>query len=245
MHKTKCLRLGAAAVITVLPLCFGVVFWRLYHADPKAFVALCNEDALVENLQFFFFFATGLMGIWLADRFRRAKDGLNALAYAFFGLLCVFIAMEEISWGQRVFDFGTPDAFKSNIQDEFNLHNLGPIQKLLFLFYTLVGAYACLSGFLWAVPALRRRRRFLFLSVCPCLCFYFLPVVVYGVYRLRLGSWSKMRLHLSHQEARMISIIQEPVELGLAVGFFLIAIAAWLRQRRETKADEYAIAATS
>ncbi|MFC1462588.1 hypothetical protein ACFLQU_03175 [Verrucomicrobiota bacterium] len=167
--------------------------------------------------------------------FRRGKDNLNALAYALFGLLCIFIAMEEISWGQRILDFNTPDPFrKQNIQNEFNLHNLGPVQKLLFLFYSLVGGYACLSGALWAVPKLRRQRWFLFLSVCPCLCLYFMPVLVYGVYRLRLGSWAEMRLHLSHEQARMISLVQEPVELGLAAGFLLVVVSAWMRLRRDT-----------
>ncbi len=32
---------------------------------------------------------------------------------------------EEISWGQRLLGFETPEAFKEiNVQDEFNLHNL-------------------------------------------------------------------------------------------------------------------------
>jgi ABC-type Fe3+ transport system permease subunit len=104
---------------------------------------------------------------------------------------------------------------------------------MLFLFYSLVGGYACISGVLWAMPALRRQRWFGFLSVCPCLCFYFLPVLIYGVYRLKLGNWTEMRLHLSHDQARMISLIQEPVELGLAAGFLLITAAAWQRVTRE------------
>lgn len=228
----KALRTVGQIVLGVLPLCFGVVFFHLYRGNPKAFMALCEEDALVENMQFLFFLAAGVLAVRLAVKFWSATDKLVAVAYGMFGLLCVFIAMEEISWGQRLIGFETPDAIKDdNIQDEFNLHNIGPIQKVLFLFYTLVGMYACASAALWALPGLRRRRWFQFLSVCPCLLLYFLPILTYGIYRLRLGNWRQMRLQFSHEQARMISLVQEPVELGLALGFFLITVVTWIRLR--------------
>ena len=227
------LNILCGAVAAFLPACFGAAFYRLYHCAPKRFCSVCNEDAIVENMQFAFFFAAGALALWLAVKFWQGTDKLNAPAYGLFGLLCIFIAMEEISWGQRIIGFETPDALGNNIQDEFNLHNIGPIQKLLFLFYSLVGAYACVSAALWTVPALRKQRWFQFLSVCPYLLLYFLPVMVYGIYRLRIGNWREMRLQFPHNEARMISLIQEPVELGLAVGFLLVAVAAWIRLRRE------------
>jgi hypothetical protein len=101
--------------VTILPLCLGAVFCRLYRVHPERFAAICNEDGLVENLQFLFFFATGVLGLLLMVRFWRAADKLNALAYGLFGLLCVFIAMEEISWGQRIFGFSTPETLTGNI----------------------------------------------------------------------------------------------------------------------------------
>ncbi|MCB1121119.1 MAG: hypothetical protein KJT03_06205 [Verrucomicrobiae bacterium] len=42
-----------------------------------------------------------------------------------FGILFLFGAGEEISWGQRIFGFETPPAIREiNGQDEFNVHNI-------------------------------------------------------------------------------------------------------------------------
>ena len=219
--------------VTILPILMGVLFYNLYKTNSKTFINICNEDNLVENLQFAFFFATAISGILLSIRFWRSRDIGNALPYTLFALLCAFIAMEEISWGQRIFDIETPDAIKSeNIQDEINLHNLKSVQDKVFLFYSMVGAGACATAALWIIPFLRRKRWFRFYSVHPTLFFYFLPVFIYGAYRLKLGSWAEMRVHLSHSQARMISIIQEPIELGLAIGFLLIILMAWRQSRK-------------
>lgn len=44
------------------------------------------------------------------------------------GLLLLFGAIEEISWGQRVFGFGTPEwLLPHNMQSEVNIHNLAPV----------------------------------------------------------------------------------------------------------------------
>lgn len=231
-------RCAALSAVALLPVFLGAVFYRMYDRAPTVFASLCKEDHLVENLQFLLFLAAGISAVWLSTRFWRNGDRFIAAAYALFGAFCILIAMEEISWGQRILDFKTPEGLKKdNVQDEFNIHNLEPIQELLFLFYSLVGAFACISAVLWLVPALRRQRWFRLLSVCPCLVLYFLPVLVYGIYRLRLGSWSDMRRHFSYDQARMISLIQEPVELALAAGFLLIVIAASIMLRSEQHSD--------
>jgi len=39
--------------------------------------------------------------------------------------VCIVAAGEEMSWGQRIFNFQTPDFIaRANRQSEFNLHNL-------------------------------------------------------------------------------------------------------------------------
>ena len=46
------------------------------------------------------------------------------MAICWAGLMFVFMG-EEISWGQRMFNWSTPDALKEvNIQDETNIHNI-------------------------------------------------------------------------------------------------------------------------
>ena len=62
---------------------------------------------------------------------RRIVVGLRtrAVVSPYGGVFC-YVIMEEISWGQRIIGFSTPEFFKlHNLQGEANLHNLitGPV----------------------------------------------------------------------------------------------------------------------
>lgn len=89
--------------------------------SPESLESLAQEDGPVEWLTFGFFAAASLaygVGAWRGSGARRAA--LAALA-----LLCLAVAGEEISWGQRLLGFMPPEAFLStNAQQEANLHNL-------------------------------------------------------------------------------------------------------------------------
>lgn len=94
---------------------------------------LIKEDGLIESVGTAGFFVAGLcfLGAWWRER--RAKRPffwLKQLAYVGLAALLIFIAGEEISWGQRIFDFDTPEEMREiNTQDEFNFHNLELIQN--------------------------------------------------------------------------------------------------------------------
>ena len=88
---------------------------------------LTREDGPIEYLGFAFLLMTGVIllrgGIVLnghspSQRLKRATLVLAGLAF-------VVAAGEEISWGQRLIGFETPEALlEVNDQDEFNLHNI-------------------------------------------------------------------------------------------------------------------------
>ena len=63
------------------------------------------------------------------------------------GTVLFFIAGEEISWGQRIFGYMTPDwVAERNIQKEFNLHNLGVLFGSLYLSLTYGVQSLCMVG---------------------------------------------------------------------------------------------------
>lgn len=71
------------------------------------------------------------------------------------GLLFLLVALEEISWGQRIFGVETPDFLTSrNLQKETNLHNLeseGANRLLGFLVFAVgvaLPSLLTLSGWL-------------------------------------------------------------------------------------------------
>lgn len=115
--------LGLSAVILA-----SVLALRL----PDSFVdAYIEEDGIAESAgAVFLFLASGLMAALFVrtrrgDRAERAGT-IKQLSYLTLALLFFLAAGEEISWGQRIFDYGTPEAIrKANSQGEVNFHNLG------------------------------------------------------------------------------------------------------------------------
>ena len=95
--------------------------------DHSTFVAWMQEDTWVEWATFYAFAAAGVTTwLWLRKRWRaQLKEDPMALVAVFgVGLFCVFVAAEEISWGQRLFAFTPPEIFlEENYQQELNIHN--------------------------------------------------------------------------------------------------------------------------
>lgn len=89
---------------------------------------LAQEDGVIEWATVAAFLGAALLHLGHARRsWRRtpAPPWLERVARAALGLFCVFVAGEEISWGQRLFAFKPPDAFlERNYQQELNVHNV-------------------------------------------------------------------------------------------------------------------------
>lgn len=95
---------------------------------------LTDEDQLLENLTALFFFLTSFafLLLFISKSYFRSADlqmvySTRPRRYVFLLLTLVFFFgfAEEISWGQRIFGFATPESMVSvNAQGEFNIHNL-------------------------------------------------------------------------------------------------------------------------
>ena len=111
------------AVLAYLLLSLNVFFFSvLIVAAPETFRNLTLEDYWVEYLTAVWFLLAGFLlfgTAWLEPNiFRRG-------VYILGGMAMVFAAGEEISWGQRIFGFATPDFLLPwNYQKEFNVHNI-------------------------------------------------------------------------------------------------------------------------
>lgn len=94
-------------------------------------ISLAREDGVIESLGALFFFVASVA---FAVAFARSSGHGNHLwrfqtrrnvIYLFLALLFFFGAGEEISWGQRIFGWHTPEGIAEiNAQGETNLHNL-------------------------------------------------------------------------------------------------------------------------
>lgn len=103
-----------AAVIFI-----AATYSLFFFMDHETIVELCWEDGLFENLTALFFLISALILFFKMFRERKADIFLVLLALFF-----LFVCGEEISWGQRIFNYETPSfLMKANVQQETNLHN--------------------------------------------------------------------------------------------------------------------------
>ena len=83
---------------------------------------LLGEDGVVEVLTAACLFLASLL-LFAAAKAEKAR--LRRCAYLLGGLAMAISCGEELSWGQHVFGFATPDfLLVSNRQQEFNFHNI-------------------------------------------------------------------------------------------------------------------------
>jgi len=115
--------LTAGLVITL-----GIVVYGLFllRQDPQAFQVWIREDGLVEWLTFVVLMMMSVYSFAISFHFDQSNETKVAgRVWLFMGLLFLFGAMEEISWGQRILGVESPEWFlKHNRQFETNVHNL-------------------------------------------------------------------------------------------------------------------------
>jgi len=96
----------------------------------ETFRGLGDEDGIMENAGALSFFIASVLFFRTFLKMRQCKEpqerGMGAgFWFLILAALFFFIAGEEISWGQRIFGWATPDWVKEdNLQQETNIHNL-------------------------------------------------------------------------------------------------------------------------
>ncbi len=126
-------------------------------AAPQRYSALTREDHWIEYLTVVWFLLACLL-LFVTARLERSlfRRGVYILG----GIALLFVAGEEISWGQRVIGFATPDLLLGlNRQGEFNLHNIDqtPVNRLarhgtLLLCTVTCAAFFCRKDTLAGIP---------------------------------------------------------------------------------------------
>ena len=195
---------------------------------------LVKEDGLVEWVGAIGLLIGGLsfLAAFLAARRTRpaymAPIGVWALllvALAFF-----FFCGEEISWGQRVFGWGTPESIGGvNAQDETTFHNVNFLQGGMFdgdrLFRVAwIGFFVLVPLGCWAWPRLRRLLDPLVPVVPAWLALLFLASWVIALIALNLFDTS------SYTSEYPISHATSEIQEGVVE--VLMAVAGLLTLRR-------------
>ncbi|QYG92956.1 hypothetical protein HC251_11295 [Iamia sp. SCSIO 61187] len=206
--------IGLALLVTPL-LAAVAVAATLVHRP--LFRWLTGEDGILEWSQF----VADVIGVGAAvgvvSLLWRRREVAPALLWVAFAAALVFIAGEEISWGQRVFDLDTPAALEGrNHQGESNVHNIRVVQDSINVGFMLVGLYG-------SVVAVTLRRRLEEVRRPPWFDLVVPPMVLSSAFLL-VFAYKLLRLVALQSPRFTIVKYGEVIELCTAGALSLFAI---------------------
>ena len=191
------------------------------------------EDHYFELIGASSFFVTSLL---FFNGFRVARKSLDKswaslvkkLVYLGLAILFLFGAGEEISWGQRILGFQTPETLSEvNRQEEFNLHNLSAWEasslldpdRLFDIFWFLFGVFVPAAALV--APSFKK------------FAGQFIPVVFWGIGVLFLYNylWAKLAKIIfgaayAFERVSFAQAVQEIKESNYAIIFILVGLYA-------------------
>ena len=192
--------------------------------------------------------ATGALSLLAASiacfvLWRRVRDdarwpALRRLALLGLALLFFFGFGEEMSWGQRIFGFGTPGSLQaSNVQNETTVHNLklfsGALEMdTLFQYFWLLTGVIIPVLALWRTPRRRLERLIPILPIALAPLFLLNQVLTRGFAELftrHPGLYNSSQFRYEHA---IFETKETVASLLLAAGFWLL-----LRHQRNTRAE--------
>lgn len=136
---------------------FGLIagFSALSALNPVVYYQHVQEDQPLEWATFWGFMVAAVFFTRAAILQREKRK----LPWFFAGLaaFCVLVAMEEISWGQRVLDYRPPRYFlENNYQQELNLHNVMATSLRKQLLGAILIGYGLVLPLLTRISAARK-----------------------------------------------------------------------------------------
>jgi hypothetical protein len=188
------------------------------------------EDGIVEWVQVLLVCGLIALGFDIRRRLSRAGHVWFSRLYLGAALGALFILGEEISWGQRLFGWATPDALDEvNAQGETNLHNIRGVLAILNMVMLGIAAAAAALPMAWRLRAGGRPRGFAEALLVPPL--FVVPAFLLAVsYRVGRMIWLP-------DAPPIISRYQEVTETCFYFGFVAFAWVVSRRLRQQAGAD--------
>jgi hypothetical protein len=194
----------------------------------QAYKWYTGEDQFAETMQVLCYAGALLFDLVIVRQLWRSGRRPIALLYLVVLAGLVFMIGEEVSWGQRLFGWQTPEKLAEiNLQQETTVHNIRGVATGVKWMEWLAGAYGTLLP-LWAWRAGKSRRLPEWISfVVPhfTLVPYFVPLLVWRCYRNLFPEPAQHRFFVSE--------FNEVLEFALAAGVLFFMAYQWQRLRAE------------
>jgi hypothetical protein len=190
---------GVISLMTSVLIFVGLFGLFTNHNPDSFYFHYVKEDGLVEWMTLVFLLACAVIYFKRFFKLKLSKPKIFLIFLLLQGFLLLFAAGEEVSWGQRMFNYDMSDFFlQNNFQHETNIHNLvvfgiylntsifGSILDVIFVIYLiflpiLYQKYTALKLFFAktaiAVPKLKYIILFWILNLPVQLSYLFLPNV--------------------------------------------------------------------
>lgn len=212
-------------------------FLVILNINEAFYFELARENANAELLTAFFYFLAGtFLLIFTIRKSAQNKHKGNKLEFIFplfFALFFLFIAGEEESWGQWLFDYQLPESVKeANYQEEINIHNLNFFLTSLVSTHFILNLFAVLCGIIFPIcyhfsTTIRSFMDRLHFPVCPLLCG---PFIICGIINERVGVM--ILDHWSHCEIK---------EFIFSIAFFLFSISVLTEKNKILLNSKYIV----
>lgn len=215
-------------LVFLFPIILFLSFLSIKLLLPDVYTTLIQEDSSIEYLQALIYFVSSILTFYVLVKFFRNRMILHGILYGILAIGLFFISIEEISWGQRIFNSSTPVYFEHrNIQKEISIHNLDVIQPLLHKVYIIVGAY---GAFAWVflvviLPRSKSSSRHILNYLVPdwfISPYFFFTFFIYTLFEY---------ISYPYPGGFLVWRDQEPMELLLSIGFFSFVATNCIRLR--------------
>ena len=223
-------------LLFLIPFWLFPLFYYFKYYNDELFHSLAREDSLFEYSTMFGYLTSSIVMIlsfriiFQAKKTKQYPWLIYLFTLGFVAFAMFVIAGEEISWGQRIIGFETPeDVAANNNQLEFNIHNSGQVQPLVFYAYTIITLY-CMSAFAIVTalrPIFRNKSAYRFFHLfapSPLLIAFFIPMLFLGLAKILIG------------DTYNIVRWEETIELFLSLGIMTFLIMVY-KQLLHNKKD--------
>lgn len=220
-------------VIFLFPVFLALFFLGIKIWLPRTYNSIVQEDTAIEYLQAAFFFLASIISFFICGKFFKERLMLHGVLFACLSLGLFFVSMEEISWGQRIFNIENPEFFNErNMQEELTVHNLDTVANHLSEAYILTGLFGAFGWLLVSAFSLKRRIPFVNLYVPAWfISSYFFFVLFTNTLFSKIRPFAVEELGIEKLRMGYFFIYrdQEPAEFILSIGFLLFASHIYIR----------------
>ena len=209
-------------IITLIPFTiFGIFQVLRFNSNPPDLnkkdlglflFFLVKQEGILDTLQFPIYLMISIIFFSILKR----SSGLEKIMY----LLCIsvvlFVAGEEISWGQNYIYFNTLKFFaENNLQLETNLHNLGYFQFLTHLLYIVIGIIFSFGGIFSKIKIIHPITKNI------------IPGWKYMGYNLPLAIFYSLFITIENKDSLLANITQEYFEFMFSLGYLIFMLERW------------------